>query len=482
MPVPEQPPELQQIVGMTVADTPMPDQSYHTSHRQQPHHMPTFSTTLNAAGSASAGEALTPVMMPHAQARIQAQHGATPPVSVVKDTPQSAAAATPRSHVRDTPRQQTPLMQSVLPNRSSLPSHNAAAAYSTPLPSAGVQSARAIVPSAQHGGPGHFEQVADRQSRLSQPQAAQTQLQEALPVPELTLRLSLSDDSSTRSAKAGQTSPSTDPRPPHTQTSSQLGHVTAPLQVPSSLPVPAQEASHVASHMSPHSAGMLSARMASQPSDSGSLPSARKGLSSATGLGSSTPQLQATAANGKPVSELAIGAETADRHIAEPSSQDHAGDGVVPPDHFSEAGAVNAAGGSLAAKDTAAQGASHSSDDLHAGPDQADEPVGSGSLNAQKHGQDHDDNHDHSGLSRDPVADDLDRADESPGAHEPDDSSDGSPHHGGDHRNDEDDDSKDHHEGPGDPDPGGDSSAYSLAGDLVPHRYKLRAPSQVGLS
>ena len=479
---PHQQHDLQQIVGMTVADTPMPDQSCHASHRQEPYHMPTFSTTLNAAGSPSAGEALTPVMVPHAQARIQAQHGATPPVSVVKDTPQSAAAATPLSHVRDTPRQQTPLMQSVLPHRPSLLSHNAAAAYSTPMPLAGMQSARAVVPSAQQGRPGHFEQVADRQSRLSQPQAAQTQLQEALPVPELTLRLSFSDDSSTRSAKAGQTSPSTEPRPPHTQTSSQLGRVTALLQVPSSQPVPAHEASHVGSQISPHSAAMLSARMASHPPGSGSPPSAEKGLSSATGLGSSTPQLQATAANREPVVELATGADTADRPAAKPPSQDHAGDDVIPPDHFSEAGTVSAAGGSLAAEDTAAQGASHSSGDLHAGLDQADEPVGNGNLNAQNHGPDHDDNHDHSGHSRDPVADDPDCADDSPVAHEPDVSSDDSPDQGGDDRNDEDDDSRDHDEGPGDPDPGGDSTAYSLAGDLVPHRYKLRAPSQVRLS
>ena len=94
----------------------------------------------------------------------------------------------------------------------------------------------------------------------------------------------------------------------------------------------------------------------------------------------------------------------------------------------------------------------------------------------------HEDNHNHSGHSRDHVVDDPDHADDLAGGHGPNDPSDGSPHHGISDCNDQGDDSMDHDEGPGDPDPGGDSTAYSLAGDLVPHRYKLRAPSQVGLS
>ena len=476
--------ELQPAVALTVAETPAPGQNAHIPD-QELHHMPTFSNRLNAAGTPSAGEALTPVMMPHAQAHIQAQHGATPSLLVVKDTPQSAAAVTPRTSVKDTPRGQTMVPHRLLPPRFSLQSDQAATPYITPLPFGAGSTTADSVPPAAHSSPGTASvHDADHPSQLSQPQPSQLQCQEVLPVPELTLRLSLSDGSSTRSAKAGQSSPSTDPRPLPTHTSSQLGHVTASFQLPCSQ--------HVKIH-EPQSAAILSEEKSLHLLDSGSPPSADKLPSFMTGPQRSAQQLEAEqvgasqawqiAPEGLPAPQLepataaveAVTGRTGQSPPDEPFKND-----CAHPDHIAGVGTASPGRDSFASKPYR-QGVEQSSDIVCVAGGQTNQDLSGGNLNVEDaeldngNGQEPQDPPVKSeGLgTADPDGqhDDPSRNQNPPGFPPDDDMADPDEHD----LESEDDDQ------PGDSDPAGGSPGYSLTDDLVPHRYKQRAPTQVQL-
>lgn len=188
--------------------------------------VPSFSRRVRPAADELSSEALTPVMVPHAQARIQAQHDTTttPSVAVVKDTPQSAAAATPWSHVKDTPSNSevTPLQRGCLPHGFWLGLDQPSS--SKPPKSAPVQSSSQAVNSAlqqQHVSDAAAAAGGDRLYPGGRPQG---QFDASPPAPELTLRLSLSDGSSTKSNKAGQPTPSRGAHPlPHQ-------HATPPMQ------------------------------------------------------------------------------------------------------------------------------------------------------------------------------------------------------------------------------------------------------------
>ena len=477
--------ELQPAVALTVVESPVPGPNSHTAD-QELHHMPTFSNKLKAAGTPSAAEALTPVMMPHAQAHIQAQHGATPSLLVVKDTPQSAAVVTPRTSVKDTPRDQTMVPHRLLPPRFSLQSDQAATPYITPLPFGAGSSTAGSVPPATHSSPGPASiHDADRPSQLSQPQALQLPCQEGLPVPELTLRLSLSDGSSTRSAKAGQTSPSTDPRPPHTHTSSQLGHVTASLQLPTSQ--------HVNAHEPSQSAAISSEGKSLHLLDSGSPPSADKPPFLTTGPQRSALQLEAEqvgasqarqiASAGLPALQLepvtavveAVTRRTGQSPPGDPAKNDGAHCG-----HTAGVGTASPGRNNFASRPNM-QGVEQSSDIDRAGGGQTNQDLSDGNFSAEDAGFDH-------GSGQEPQdppekAEDHDTADpdsqhedpsriQSPRRFLPDDDMADPDEH--DLEPDDDDQL-------GDPDPDGGSPGYSLTDDLVPHRYKQRAPTQVQL-
>ena len=490
--------EPQQSAALTVAETPAPGQIPHIPD-QELHPMPTFSDRLNAAGTPSSGEALTPVMMPHAQAHIQVQHGVTPSLLVVKDTPQSAAVGTPRTSVKDTPRDQTVPMHRLLPQAATL--------YSMPLPfGAGFSTAGSVppakhsspalfgadydaagnVPPVKHGSPGPASvHDANHLSQLSQPQALQLQCQEVLPVPELTLRLSLSDDSSTRSAKAGQTSPSTHPWPPHTHTSSQLGHVTASLQLPTSQGVNAHEPSQ--------SAATLSEGKSLHLLDSGSPPSADKPPSCTTGLGSSAPQLeaeQAGASHARQIASVGLPApqlepataavEAVTRCTGQSPPGEPAKNDCAHPCHIAGVGTASPGRDSLASKPNM-QGVEQSSDIVRAAGGQANQDLSDGNLDAEDAELDHgsgqepqdpsEKSEDHDTADPDGQHDDPSRIQNPHGSPPDDDMNDPDKHD----LESEDDDQ------PGDPDPDGGSPTYSLTDDLVPHRYKQRAPTQVEL-
>ncbi len=473
----------QPAVALTVAETPAPGQNSHIPD-QELHHMPTFSNRLNASGTPSAAEALTPVMMPRAQAHIQAQHGATPSLLVIKDTPQSAAVVTPRTSVKDTPRDQTMLPHRLLPPRFSLQSDQAATPYITPLPFGAGSSTAGSEPPAMHSSPGSASRHdADHSSQLSQPQALHLQCQEVLPVPELTLRLSLSDGSLTRSAKAGQISPGTDPRPSHTHASSQLGHVTASLQLPTSQRVNAHDPSQ--------SAAIPSEGKSLHLLNSGSPPSADKPPSFTANLGRSALQLQAEQAGGSHARQIAseglpapqFGPATAAVEAVtgragqslpvEPAKYDYARSG-----HVAGVGTESPDRDSFASKPSM-QAVEQSSDIICAAGGQTNQDLSDGNLNAEDAGVDHasdqepqdpsEKSEDHDAAGPEGQHDDASRT-PNPSGSPPDDGMAEPDEHDLEY---EDDDQ------PDDPDPDGGSRDYSLTDDLVPHRYKQRAPTKV---
>jgi len=474
--------EPQPAVALTVAETPAPGQNPHIPD-QELHHMPTFSNRLNAAGTPSAAEALTPVVMPHAQAHIQAQHGATPSLLVVNDTPQSAAVVTPGTSVKDTPRDQTMLPHRLLPPRFSLQSDQAATPYITPLLFGAGSRTAGSVPPAAHSSPGPASvHDADHPSQLSQPQALQLQCQEVLPVPELTLRLSLSDGTSTRSTKAGQASPSTDPWPPHTHTSSQLGHVTASLQLPTTQ--------HVTAHQPSHSAAILSAGKSLHLLDSGSSPSADKPPSFTTGPHRSALQLEAKQADMSHARRIAsvvpqlepataaveaVTRRTGQSPPDEPSKSDYGHLG-----HIAGEGTASPVRDGVASKPYM-QAVEQSPDIVCAAGGQINQDLSDGNLNAEDAGVDHgsgqepqdpsEKSEDHDAADPDGQHDDASRIQSPHGSPPDDDMADPDEHD----LESEDDDQ------PGHPDPDSGSPGCSLTDDLVPHRYKQRAPTQVQL-
>ena len=474
--------ELQPAVALTVAETSTPGQLSHIPD-QELHHMPTFSNRLNAAGTPSAAEALTPVMMPHAQTHIQAQHGATLSLLFVKDTPQSAAVVTPRTSVKDTPGDQTMVPHRLLPPRFSLQSDQAATPYITPLPFGAGSSTAGSVPPATHTSPGPASvHDADHPSQLSQPQALQLQGQEVLPVPELTLRLSLSDGSSTRSVKEGQTSPSTDPRPPHTHTSSQLGHVTASLELPTSQHVNAPEPSqsvaissegkslHLLDSCSPCFADKSPSFMTYLGRSAPRLEAEQADMSHARRIASVAPQLEpATAA------VEAITRRTGQSPPGDPAKNDGAHSG-----HTAGVGTASPGRNNFASRPNM-QGVEQSSDMDRAGGGQTNQDLSDGSVNAEDARFDHGsgqepqdppkNSEDHDTADPDSQHEDPSRI-QNPRRFLPDDDMVDPDQH--DLEPDDDDQ-------PGDPDPDGGSPGYSLTDDLVPHRYKQRAPTQVQL-
>ncbi|DBA81937.1 hypothetical protein WJX77_000726 [Trebouxia sp. C0004] len=465
--------EPQRAAALIVAESPAPGQHFYIPD-QELHHMPTFSNRLNAAGTPSAGEALTPVMMPNAQAHIQAQHGATPSLLVVQDTPQSAAVVTPRTSVKDTPRDQTLPMHRLL--------RQAVTPYSTPVPFGAGFSTAGNVPPATHSSPGPSSaHDADHISQLSQPQALQLQCQEVLPVPELTLRLSLSDGSSTRSAKAGQTSPSRDLCPSHTHTSSQLGHVTATLQLPTSQ--------HVNAHEPSQSTAILSEGMSLHLLDSGSPPSADKAPSFTTGLGSSAPQLQAQQAGasharqiasvGLPAPQLepasaAVAAVT--RRTGHSPPGDPAKNGCAHLGQIAGVGTASPGRASFASKPYM-QGVEQSSNIVRAVGGQTNQNLSDGNLNAEDAELDYGSGQDSQHPPEKPEDHDTDPEGQhdapsriqNPHGSPPDDDMDDPDRH--------DSESEDVDQ-PGDSDPDGGSPGYSLTDNLVPYRYKQHAPTQ----
>lgn len=195
--------------------------------------VPSFSRRLRPAPDDLSSQALTPVMVPHAQARIQAQHDTTtttPSAAIVKDTPQSAAAATPWSRVKDTPSNSevTPLQRGCLPHGFWLGLDQP---FSSKLPlSAPVQSSMRAASSTlqqQHVSDAAAAAGGDRLYPGGRPQE---QFHASPPAPELTLRLSLSDGSSTKSNKAGQPTPSRGVHHPLQQ------HATPPMQPRLTIP------------------------------------------------------------------------------------------------------------------------------------------------------------------------------------------------------------------------------------------------------
>lgn len=175
-----------------------------------------FSTGHKLAGSHFSDEALTPVLVPHAHARIQVQHEATPSLAVVRDTPQSALAVTPWSRVRDTPRSAATPLQRVLPPQGlwlGLDQPSASKPPSVPLQSSvHTTSSTLQLP--------HKTNTTDsRADQLQRHRASHEQLHATPTAPELTLRLSLSDGSSTKSNKAAQPSPQGGSQPAHQQPS-----------------------------------------------------------------------------------------------------------------------------------------------------------------------------------------------------------------------------------------------------------------------
>ena len=182
---------------------------------------------MHAAAGAPGNEALTPVMVPPAHAHIQAQQVGTSWPSLVKDTPQSAIT-TPRSRVKDTP---LPQGSAALTTRGPV-SHiwQPLAGHLTPLilatsaPCLGVGTALGDVDPA------------------SQP---------TLPSPELTLRLSMSDHSTDKTAAMQQPGAAAGQHPLLGLTPTQLGHlaITSTLLQNQSFPGCAQASQ--GAHMSP---------------------------------------------------------------------------------------------------------------------------------------------------------------------------------------------------------------------------------------
>ena len=169
--------------------------------------VPSLSTRPKLAASLSASEALTPVLVPHAHVRIQAQHDGTPSLAVVKDTPHSAAAAaTPWSHVKDTPRSEATPLQQAMPQGLWLQLDQPSASKPTivSVPADTVTTGQGLQQQSDADAAASTASL----DQLQPDRASWEQVQAASPVPELTLRLSSSDGSSTRSNKVGQPSPS----------------------------------------------------------------------------------------------------------------------------------------------------------------------------------------------------------------------------------------------------------------------------------
>ena len=188
---------------------------------------PSFSTRPRASADEFSTEALTPLMVPHAQARIQAQHDTTSPwLAVVKDTPQSAAA-TPWSRVKDTPSSEvTPLQRGVLPHGLWLGLHQPSASKAPSMPvQSSVQTTNPALQQRHVSGA-----VTSGLDQLHPHGRSQEQFHASPPAPELTLRLSLSDGSSTKSNKAGQPSPSRGGWVPQPHTTPLPTHLAPRLQ------------------------------------------------------------------------------------------------------------------------------------------------------------------------------------------------------------------------------------------------------------
>ena len=486
--------EQEQMVALTVADTPVPAQP-HQQPDQQLQQMPTFSTRLDASATASTSEALTPAMVPHAQARIQAQHGATPSL-VVKDTPQSAAAAIPWSTVKDTPTTHTTPMHALLPQKFWLGSAQTpdqrAAADSTLLPAASGRASAANAP--QTDGNTSSAAAMPPAQPQSQPETV-SEDPEALPVPELTLRLSLSDTSSTRTPKAGLPSPGTDHRLPHTQTSSQVGLATA---LPPLLPFQSVHAQHP----SPSEARLADSKpTACFP---GSVTAADRRVPSTPDVVSSAPQLQAVPANAQavqsidelrlpasqPLARAAAALEDCTHTSTNPCSMGQVKRDLPLPNHFpvqtdASAAAHTASHGmhEPGAKHSSASEGGHvvnkpsGSSGGHEACDPLDDPMDHGSHDPDDQGHDRDNGHEANEPSNHPVGHASHDANDE--GHERRDTPDDPVDHDSHSMDDPDDD--DNGDEPDDPEPGS-GTGYDLTEDLAPHRFKQRAPTQVTLS
>ena len=229
--------------GVSIADTPRPPQPVSLQGT-----LPDFSSSKGIADIAAAN-ALTPVLMPHAQAHIQAQHGHT--ASVIKDTPQSASIAGAWSTIKDTPAFSLP--------RPSFSLNKSAAAHTPAMPSAiGMQSLSQSV--------GHAINAAAAQLGASQPQPTVCSPQEhhtaTAAVPELTLRLSLSDDSPQGAAQADQLTPRNAPHHSAVRTASQHAQLGAPAS--------SQPSQAVHAHSLPQNVHTPSVSTKSQSANAGS--------------------------------------------------------------------------------------------------------------------------------------------------------------------------------------------------------------------
>lgn len=198
--------------------------------------VPSFSTLHRPAADEWSSEALTPVMVPHAWGRIQAQQHDPPSFSLaaVKDTPQSASAATPWSRVKDTPSEATPLHRGLLPPGLwlGLDQPSASKPLSVPVQSSAHNTSQALQQRHVANGAGAAPLGVDRVYPLGR---SHDQFHASPPAPELTLRLSLSDGSSTKSNKAGQPSPSRGAPPPQ-QLATPLPTHSATRLLPKVLP------------------------------------------------------------------------------------------------------------------------------------------------------------------------------------------------------------------------------------------------------
>lgn len=210
--------------------------------------IPSFITIHRPAADELTSQALTPVMVPHAWARIQAQqHGApSPSLAAVKDTPQSASAATPLSRVKDTPSEVTPLHRGVLPQGLwlGLDQPSASKSLSLPVQPSAQNASQALRQRYVANGAGTAPLGVDRVYPLGR---SQDQFHASPPAPELTLRLSLSDGSSTKSNKAGQPSPSRGAPPPQQLATPSLTHSATrllPKVLPNTVPAVSNSPAH----------------------------------------------------------------------------------------------------------------------------------------------------------------------------------------------------------------------------------------------
>lgn len=218
---------------------------------------PRFSIRTSLAAGNPVEEALTPVMVPHANARIQVQHAGTPSFSVVKETPQSTSGTNPWSSVKDTPWLHT--------------------ANASHLQSRALQHPHALsAPSAQNGH--SADTAAPENPAVFNAQAVDDTANAPMATPELTLRLSLSS-SSGRNPSAMQPELMLQQRPVHAQTPTQLGHLATSIAEASDAAQPvASDSLRQAQQQSPSAqqqpTGALPEGVASHPQPSALQPHA----------------------------------------------------------------------------------------------------------------------------------------------------------------------------------------------------------------